>query len=212
MDTADLAVTFGFTPGVSITRPQKLKVTGSVLRSKLVDSTSPIAYGYGDALSIYCFDGPIFELSNTLGGRGRRRAPEDQDRPTGRGTADDPDLPQGRQASQIPEEPQAEPWEALPLTDEQRRNGIYVIPPEYRPRVVLRYSDNKELLVSGLLDGGSEIAQHAAVIDVPVEKGHVILFSNNPMWRGETQGSYFLVFNAILNFDHLNAGRKLAEK
>jgi hypothetical protein len=26
------------------------------------------------------------------------------------------------------------------------------------------------------------------------------------MWRAETQGSYFLVFNSILNFDHLNAG------
>jgi hypothetical protein len=26
------------------------------------------------------------------------------------------------------------------------------------------------------------------------------------MWRAETAGSYFLVFNAILNYDHLNAG------
>jgi hypothetical protein len=78
--------------------------------------------------------------------------------------------------------------------------------------VVLRYADAKDLLVSGLVDGGSEIAQHAAVIDVPVEKGHVVFFSNNPIWRGETQGSYFLVFNAILNFDNLNAGRKLDAK
>jgi hypothetical protein len=39
-----------------------------------------------------------------------------------------------------------------------------------------------------------------------------VVFSNNPIWRGETQGSYFLVFNAILNFDSLNAGRKLDEK
>jgi hypothetical protein len=31
------------------------------------------------------------------------------------------------------------------------------------------------------------------------------------MWRGETQGSYFLVYNAILNFDSLNAGRKKPE-
>jgi len=49
-------------------------------------------------------------------------------------------------------------------------------------------------------------------VDVPVEKGHVVLFSNNPIWRGETQGSYFLVFNALLNHDHLDAGRKLDEK
>jgi len=213
MDTADFAVNYNFTQGVSVTRPQRFKATGAVVRSKFVDLASPIAYGYGEGLSVYCFDGPILSVSNTMGGRGgRRRAPEDRERPTGRGTPDDPDTPQARPVAEIPEEPQAEPWQALPLTDEQRRNGIYVIPPQMRPRVVLRYADSKDLLVSGLLDGGSEIAQHPAVIDVPVEKGHVVLFSNNPMWRGETQGSYFLVFNAILNYDNLDAGRKLDEK
>ena len=44
---------------------------------------------------------------------------------------------------------------------------------------------------------------------MPVEKGHVVLFANNPIWRGETIGSYFMVWNTILNFDNLNAGRKL---
>ena len=51
-----------------------------------------------------------------------------------------------------------------------------------------------------------------AVIDVPLDKGHVVVFSNNPIWRGETEGSYFLVFNALLNYDHLDAGRKLDPK
>ena len=72
-----------------------------------------------------------------------------------------------------------------------------------------RYADNRDLLVSGLVENGTEIAQHAAVVDVPRDKGHVVLFSNNPIWRGETHGSYFLVFNALLNFDHLDAGRKV---
>ena len=65
------------------------------------------------------------------------------------------------------------------------------------------------LLASGLLEGGSDIAQRPIVVDVPVQKGHVVMFANNPVWRGETIGSYFLVFNTILTFDHLNAGRKL---
>ena len=213
-DTAEFAVGFDFAPGVSVTRAQRFKAVGSVLRSKFTDNASPIAYGYGDGLSVYCFDGPIFGVSNFGGGRGggRRRSPEDRERPTGRGSVDDPDTPQGRAPVAAPEEPQAEPWQAMPVTDEQRRNGIYVIPPQSRPRVVLRYGDSRDLLVSGLLDGGSEIAQRPAVVDVPVEKGHVVLFSINPVWRGETQGSYFLVFNAILNFDNLNAGRKLDEK
>ncbi len=64
------------------------------------------------------------------------------------------------------------------------------------------------MLVSGLLDGGAELAQHAAVVDSPYGQGHMVLFSNNPFWRGETKGSYFLVFNAILNFDHLDAGKR----
>ena len=213
MDTSDFAVGFGMTPGVSITRAQRMKITGAVVRSKLVDGTSPIAYGISDALAVYCFDGPIFNVSNTVGGRGgRRRAADGSDRPTGRGSLEDPDLPQSRPGAEVPDEPKAEVWEAVPLTDEQMRNGIGIIPPAQRPRVVMRYSDSRDLAVSGLVDGGAEIAQHAMVIDSPFDKGHIVLFSNNPFWRGETTGSYFMVFNALLNFDNLNAGRKLADR
>jgi hypothetical protein len=146
------------------------------------------------------------------GGGGRRGGGEGNERPTGRGTAEDPDTPQNRAPIDIPEEPRAEIWEATPITKEQLRNPVGVIPPALRPRVVLRYANANELLVSGLLDGGADLAQHAAVIDAPYGEGHVVLFSNNPFWRAETKGSYFLVFNAILNFDSLNAGRKLADK
>jgi hypothetical protein len=214
MDTADLAVSYGFTPGVSIQRAQRLRAIGNALRTKFVDSTSPIAYGYGDSLSVYCFQGPIFNVSNVGGGGGGggRRGPRGTDRPTGRGTLDDPDAVQGRPPAEVPEQPNAEVWEAVPITEEQRRNLVGLIPTNQRPRVVLRWGDARDLLVSGLLDGGDEIAQHAAVIDSPLERGHVVLFSNNPFWRGQTSGSYFLVFNAILNFDNLNAGRKLDEK
>jgi hypothetical protein len=213
-DTADFAVTYGMAPGVSITRPQGLKVTGAVLRSKLVDGASPLAYGYDDTVSVYSSDGPIFAVSSIVGGRAPRPSGDDQRRRrTGRGTADDPDQPQGRPAAEaLPEEARPEPWQAAPLRDEQLRNGVNVIPPAHRPRVVFRYADARDLLVSGLLDGGNEIAQRPMVVDVPLEKGHVVLFSNNPMWRGETWGSYAVVLNAILNYDNLDAGRKLDAK
>ena len=118
----------------------------------------------------------------------------------------------GRRPNRCPEDPRVEPWQAAPIRDEQLRNGVNIIPPAQRPRVVFRYGDARDLLVSGLLDGGAEIAQRPMVIDVPVDKGHVIVFSNNPIWRGETHGSYFMVLNAILNHDNLDAGRKLDEK
>ncbi len=212
-DTTNFAVAFGFTPGVTIATTQRLKVTGSALRSKMVDAASPIVYGYRDNLAIFASNPPVFGLTNMAGGGGGRRgATEERERPTGRGTADDPDIPQGRSQVEIPEDPHAEIWEATPLNSEQLRNPINVIPPAARPRVVLRYANANELLVSGLLDGGAELAQHAAVIDSPYGEGHVVLFSDNPFWRAETKGSYFLVFNAILNFDSLDAGRKLADR
>jgi hypothetical protein len=158
---------------------------------------------------MYCFNGAIYNINNGVGGRG----PRSQPRATGRGTPDDPDIPQGRPPAELPEPPpRVEPWEAPVVTDDQLRNAVGLIPPNQRPRVVLRYADSRDLFVSGLLDGGDEIAQRAAIIDVPSGNGHVLLFSTNPMWRGQTKGSYFLVFNAILNWDNLNAGRKLAAR
>ena len=58
----------------------------------------------------------------------------------------------------------------------------------------------------GMLAGGRELANRPVVVDVPRGAGHVLLFANNPIWRNATQGSYFLLFNAILNYDHLGAG------
>jgi hypothetical protein len=46
-----------------------------------------------------------------------------------------------------------------------------------------------------------------AIVDVPVGKGHVVFFAINPMWRQETLGSFFLLFNAALNYRNLDAGR-----
>jgi hypothetical protein len=214
MDTADLAVSTGFTSGLSIAQRQRMRIVGSAVRSKMVDGTSPLAYGYTDNLAVWCDNGPIFNVSNIYGARGGRRlGPDDGgNRPTGRGQQDEIDVPQGRTLADVPQEPRVDVWQAAPVTNEQLRNGINVIPPAMRPRVVLRYADNRDLLVSGLVENGTEIAQHPAVVDVPLEKGHVVLFSNNPVWRGETEGSYFLVFNALMNFDQLDAGRKLDSK
>jgi hypothetical protein len=212
-DTSRFALSIGLADGVSVGNAQKMKIVGSVVGARLVDGQSPIAYGYDEKLSVYCDNGPIFSLSSISGARGGRRlGGEMHTRPTGRGTMDDPDFTIGRPGVEVPEEPKAEIWENPLLTDEQLHNNFRVIPPANRARVIFRYADSKELLVSGLVEGGDEIAQHPAVVDVPTGSGHVVLFSINPVYRGETRGTYSLVLNAILNFDSLDAGRKLAEK
>ena len=83
------------------------------------------------------------------------------------------------------------------------RNPLNIIPPDQRPRVRLRFADQRDLLVSGLLDGGGDIAQRPVVVDAPLEKGTSCCSRTIPMYRGETIGSYPLVFNTILNWDDL---------
>jgi zinc carboxypeptidase len=213
MDTAQFAAQAGITTGVTSASSEKLKIVGSVVGTRLVDGASPIAYGYGEKVAAYCDNGPVFSLTSIAGSRRRRRlGPEMGERPTGRGSKNDPDFAVGRAGVETPEEPESELWEAPPVTDEQRHNNPRVIPPALRARVVLRYADAKDLLISGLVQGGGEIAQHPAVVDAPVGKGHVVMFSINPVWRGETQGTYSLVLNTVMNFDSLNVGRKDAEK
>jgi hypothetical protein len=73
-----------------------------------------------------------------------------------------------------------------------------------RPRVVMSFHQKKDSLrLSGLLVSGEELAGRPAVIDAPVGQGHVVLFAIRPFWRWETQGSFALAFNAILNWNDL---------
>ena len=75
-----------------------------------------------------------------------------------------------------------------------------------RPRVVLQFARTDSLLVSGLLENGSELANRAAILDVQVGRGHVVLFANRPFWRWETQGSFALGFNALMHWNDLGTG------
>ncbi|HMC54854.1 MAG TPA: M14 family zinc carboxypeptidase, partial [Gemmatimonadaceae bacterium] len=180
-NTADFAMQYGFTSGVSANQAARLHVVGSLLRGKVIDAASPIAYGLLENPALYSEDGQTFSISSVrAGGRGFR-GNGGTTRATGRGTADDPDVIPGMAPLdprfEAPKPPSTEPWQAPPLTDDMLRNPVNVIPPDQRPRAVLRYADQRELLVSGLLDG-NDIAQRPAVVDVPVEKGHVVLFAN----------------------------------
>src|SRR6266852_1508165 len=211
-DTSQFAVAIGLASGVTFSNSEKMKIVGSIVGTRLVDAASPIAYGYDEKVSAYCDDGPIFSVTSIIGGRRRHLGPDMKSRPTGRGTKDDPDFVIGRPASEIPDEPEKELWEAPQPTDDQSFNNPRIIPPASRARVILRYADSKDLLISGLVENGNEIAQHPAVLDVPSGSGHVVLFSINPVYRGETESTYSLVLNTLLNFDSLNAGRKDANE
>jgi len=204
---AELPIDYGIVESVAVTAPQKLKAPGSVLSANITDMLSPIGYGYDRNLGVYFNGGPVFEtgmkavmgmeIEEMLGGG------PSTGRPSGRGSLKDPDVIQGR--AQKPTNVQGAgtgiPAEFRDLLD------LYMPPDLKTVRVIMRFDMADKLLLSGMLDGGEELAGKPAVIDVQVGQGHVVLFAVNPMWRQQTLGSFFLLFNAALNYRNLDAGR-----
>jgi hypothetical protein len=64
-----------------------------------------------------------------------------------------------------------------------------------------------DMLLSGTLAGGQALANRAQLVDATIGKGHVVMFAIRPFWRWQTQGSYMLGFNAIMNWNDLDAGK-----
>jgi Zinc carboxypeptidase len=202
-----LPVELGITDTVSVAETHQLQARGSILRANVEDKASPIAYGYDESLGVYFNQAPVLHIS--LPG-GSFDEGEHAQRPSGRGSTTDPDIPQGRPWTPPEPAPHRSRAEQETYIDPQVRSfvGAFLPPESLYPRVILRFADEKDLWISGMLAGGSELAGSPAVVDVPVGRGHVVLFATNPIWRQETQGSFMLLLNAALNFDHLNVGRK----
>ena len=198
-DTSIWAVQYGLARWVRVIEPQKLRAPGTILLATVTDKKSPIAAGYDDTLPIYYAGAPIFQVGLTP-------PPAPESRPSGRGGKNDPDVPQGRPFVPLPERPKPAPGEeGFQTAEDAPWNSDYALPRvEDRPRVIVSFAKEADkLLLSGMLEAGEEIAGKPLVIDSPRGKGHILLFANNPMWRQNTQGSYALVTNAIMNWDHL---------
>ena len=192
---------------VSILPARDLKAQGSVVNSSISDKGSPITYGYGDKLAVYFNQAPLFQVSRTAGFA--MPVEDAAARPSGRGTISDPNIRQDRPFVPEPPKPELKPGEDPPMNDEVRESlRAYLPAAGLAPRVVVKFVEEKDLLVSGTLAGGRELAGKPVVVDVPRGKGHVLMFAINPMWRDETQGSYFLLFNAMMNFASLSVGQK----
>ncbi len=211
MGNSSIPIDYGLVEGISLVEARQLQLRGSVLSSEVNDSKSPITYGYGDKLALYFSGAPVLNLSTGfqgLGGGGGFGGAPTGGRETGRGSINDQDIVQARPPITLIKSEEGEGG----FPSEQREAMRFLMPPEdQRPRTILKWAPEKELLVSGMLGGGAELAGKPAVIDAPLGKGHILFFANNPFWRMETSGSYMLLFNAAMNFDNLTP-RKAEKK
>jgi hypothetical protein len=199
---------FGLTPGVTVEQPDALVAPGALHRGVIVDPASPIAYGYaGEELPVFFRNDVVLRTAGSpsvgLGGG----SPWANTTPM----ATRPELAPldalaapGDAARQREESTRGVDADAGPFADARRRFGRR---DKDDPRVVLAFPDEPSLmLLSGTLSGGEALAGRAQVVDAPLGEGHVVLFAIRPFWRWQTQGTFFLAFNAILNWNDLHAG------
>ncbi|HEX7833468.1 MAG TPA: hypothetical protein VF787_27705, partial [Thermoanaerobaculia bacterium] len=198
-DTSVLAIEYGLARWVRVVDTTKLKAPGTIVQGVVTDKTHPIARGYDDKLALYFSGSPVFRVGV------RDEPPPTDSRPSGRGGKDDPDVPQGRAFVEMPERPKPAAGEqGFQAPEDAPWNFEAHLPrPEDRPKVVVSFAD-KDLLLSGMLEGADEIAGKPAVIDSPRGKGHIILMAINPMWRMNTSGLYALVMNAVMEMSGAN--------
>jgi hypothetical protein len=206
---------YKFTSGVNVESPEGLFVRGSVMRGVVSDPTSPIAYGYDAQLPVYFSQAPVLSTGGGGGFGGGRGggipgvgmnispmanrqnvlSPFDPENPTAGAAA--PTGRGGRGAAQ-----------GGRGRGGGGRGGFGGGDADDRARVVMSFPSNpNEMLLSGVLVGGEALANRAQVIDSPLGEGHVVSFAIRPFWRWQTQGTYFLGFNAILHWNDLDAGR-----
>ncbi len=207
--TSTIFPDFGLTSGITIEQPQGLFARGSVMRGIINDPKSPIAYGYeGKQLPVYFSQAPVInagggglppEFAAFFGGGG---GPSQNITPMAnkqRITSFESDT--GKTA--------AGPAQVDQMSELRQMAAAFGIATETsRPRVVMQFPPNaNEILLSGTLQNGQLLANKAQVVDATVGKGHVVMFAIRPFWRWQTQGTYFLGFNTILNWNDLDAGK-----
>jgi hypothetical protein len=208
-NSSSLPIHFGLAQGATVRDTPNLWARGSVYKTEVTEKASPIVYGYDDTLGVYFSQAPVFGVGMGMRGRGFGMMPPFAGagaggRVSGRGAVNDADIPQGRPrdlGQKTVEEFRKTQKEGQAAEQAPEQRFFAQMP---RPKTILSFAKNvNELLISGGLDHGEELAGTPAILDSTLGQGHVVMFSFNPMWRHQTHGSFFLIFNAMLNYKNL---------
>jgi hypothetical protein len=218
--TSSLFPEYNLTPGVTVDQPGDLFARGTIVRGMITDLKSPITYGFTEReMAVYFSQGPILNVSaggaggfGGFGGGGGRGAPVGQNtQPMASApvvssiTVGGMDVtPPGAEGGARGGRGGRGAGFGGGRGGRGGRGGETV----EGPRVIMRFpGDTTQMLLSGGLANAGVLENKAQLVDTPVGKGHVVSFAIRPYWRWQTQGTYSLGFNAIMNWNDLDAGR-----
>jgi hypothetical protein len=72
-----------------------------------------------------------------------------------------------------------------------------------RAVALMRFPGGEANVLSGLMRGADQIRNRPAIVDAPVGKGRVLLYTINPIYRWQNFGEHNLVFNALMFYNDL---------
>ncbi len=209
--TSTIFPEYNLTSGVTVETPADLFARGSILRGIIADKKSPLVYGFeGNQLPVYFSQTPVLNAGGIAAGGfggGSRGAVGSQNV-----------TPNATPLKLSPWDSAAAAYEAAtapaPVRDGRGGGGGQFgqqAAESVRPRVIMSFPTNpSEMLLSGTLAGGQALSGRAQLVDAPIGKGHVVMFAIRPFWRWQTQGAYMLGFNALMNWNDLDAGKVAA--
>ena len=91
------------------------------------------------------------------------------------------------------------PDEAAIFVDEPLAFATRPAPPEQKTTVLAEYpSRGDEILLSGWMRGADLLARRAAAVSLSEGAGHIVLFGFRVQNRAQTEGTFKMLFNAIL--------------
>jgi hypothetical protein len=72
-----------------------------------------------------------------------------------------------------------------------------------KSQILMQFTGTEKSVLSGLMRGAGEVKNRPAIVEVPVERGRVIMFATNPCYRWQNHGEFQMLFNTILHHNDL---------
>ena len=235
-NTSAIFPSYSLTPGLRITEAPGLVNRGTLLRGVIGDMASPIVYGYDvNQLPIYFSGGALLDAGAPTTPEAKPVSTIDVLRPGSSAALSGAAAGGGgigaaaRRSSVYQNTTPMATWVEKSRWDPMQTwpadaIGRVVTPgsvagrfggggasmmtlPAMRPRVVVQFpASPRDMLLSGVLEGGEHLSNRPTVLSQRLGDGQLVLFTTRPFWRWQTHGTFMMGFNAIMHWNDLSAG------